>query len=86
MALVLPPLSVDTLTAGKRVVYYDPTADKAGEKYGTVVSVARGVSGTDVPYTVTVAPEAGGSNITGSAQFFRVVDDFVQPPLRDPNV
>ncbi|CAB1282922.1 hypothetical protein [Xylella phage Cota] len=44
------------------------------------------MSGTDVPYTVTVAPEAGGANITGSSQFFRVVDDFVQPPLRDPNV
>ena len=86
MALVLPPLPVDTITAGKRVVYYDPTADKAGEKFGTVVSVARGVSGTDAPYTLTVKPEAGGGNVTGSSHFFRVIDAFFGLPARDPNV
>lgn len=86
MALVAPPLSVDTLTVGKRVVYYDPTADKAGEKFGVITAITRGVSGAQVPYTVTVKPEIAGADVVGSHQFFRAVDKFVQPPLRDPNV
>ena len=77
MALVAPPLSPDTIVPGMRVVYYDPTADMAGEKYGVVESVERGESGTDLPYTVTVAPEAGGADVVGSAQYFRVVEDLV---------
>jgi hypothetical protein len=86
MALVANPLPNDTLTIGKTVAYFDPTADMAGLKYGTVKSVAYGVSGTDEPITVTVTPEAGGSDVVGAARFFRVVDKFVPPPARRPNV
>lgn len=82
MALVAPPLSHDTLTEGKRVVYYDPTADMAGQKFGTVKSVTYGVSGTDLPCTVVVTPEAGGADVTGSAQYFRVVDDLWEQPKK----
>lgn len=74
MALVANPLPIDPPVIGQRVVYFDPTADMAGMKYGTVKSVAYGESGTDLVMTVTVAPEAGGADVVGAASFFRVVD------------
>ena len=74
MALVANPLPIDTLTEGKRVAYFDPTADMAGLKYGTVKSIAYGVSGTNLPITVTVTPEVAGADVVGAAAFFRVVD------------
>ena len=89
MALVANPLPHDTMTAGKTVAYFDPTADMAGLKYGMVVSVSWGVSGTDLPLTVTVRPAGAvndASNVTAAASFFRVVDDFIPPPAKRPNV
>jgi hypothetical protein len=64
------------MSVGKRVAYFDPTADMAGLKYGSIKSIARGVSGTNLPITLTVAPEAGGADVVGAAAFFRVVDDM----------
>lgn len=82
MALVANPLPHDTMTEGKRVAYYDPTADMAGQKFGEIVTVTRGASGTDEPITLTVKPEAGGANVTGAARFFRVVDDLWETPAK----
>lgn len=82
MALVASPLPVATVGVGMRVVYYDPTADMAGQKFGWVKTVTRGASGTDEPITLTVTPEAGGADVTGAARFFRVVDDLVDTPAK----
>lgn len=76
MALVANPLPVDTMTVGKRVVYFDPTADVAGMKFGVITDVTRGATGTDAPITVTVSPEGGGTAVTGAAGLFRVVDNL----------
>lgn len=89
MALVANPLPHGTLTAGKTVAYFDPTADMAGLKYGHIVDVVWGVSGTDIPVTVTVRPYGAvddSTDITDAASFFRVVDDFIAPPAKRPNV
>lgn len=76
MALVANPLPIGTMSVGKRVAYFDPTADMAGLKYGTITGLERGVSGTDLPITLTVTPEAGGADVEAAASFFRVVDDI----------
>ena len=87
MALVANPLPVDTMTVGKQVVYFDPTADLAGMKFGKVKSVVWNTTpSTAVPLTVTVTPDAGGADVVGAAAFFRVVDNFVPPPAKRPNV
>ena len=86
MALVANPLPHDTMTAGKTVAYFDPTADFAGLKYGTVKSVEYGDSGTDEVITVTVTPDIAGADVVGAARFFRVVDEFLTPPARRVNV
>jgi hypothetical protein len=86
MALVANPLPIDTMTAGKTVCYFDPTADMAGLKYGTIKSVAYGVSGTNEPMTLTVTPDIAGADVVGAARFFRVVDEFLTPPARRVNV
>lgn len=80
MALQANPLPIDTFVSGQRVAYFDPTADMAGLKYGKIVSVARGVSGTDLVMTLTVKPEAGGSNVVAAASYFRVVDGIAAYP------
>lgn len=84
MALVANPLPVDTMTVGKRVAYFDPTADMAGLKYGTIKTVTYGASGTDEPITLVVTPDGGGGDVTAAAKYFRVVDDFVDS--NRPNV
>lgn len=84
MALVANPLPIDTMTVGKTVVYYDPTADKAGEKFGKIKSIAYGAYGTNEPITLTVAPVLGGADVVGAARFFRVVDH--RQPLAPANV
>lgn len=89
MALVANPLPHDTLTPGKTVAYFDPTPNMAGLKYGHIVSVEWGESGTDIPVTVTVRPYGAAdssTDITGAGSFFRVVDDFIPPPAKRPNV
>lgn len=80
MALVANPLPHDTMSIGKRVAYFDPTADMAGLKYGTIKTVTRGVSGTDAVLTLVVTPEVAGSDVSGAAAFFRVVDDIAAYP------
>lgn len=87
MALVANPLPSDTMTIGKTVAYFDPTADMAGLKYGDIVDVQWGVSGTDKPLNITVRPKGvvgSGSDITAEAKFFRVVDELI--PQTRPNV
>lgn len=76
MALVANPMPVDTMVVGMRVCYFDPTADMAGLKYGTIKTVTRGESGTDLVLELVVTPEVAGSDVTGAASFFRVVDDI----------
>ena len=86
MALVANPLPIDTHGIGKTVAYFDPTADMAGLKYGTVKTRTWGTSGTDPVLTLVVTPEIPGADVTGAASFFRVVDKFTAPPTRVPNV
>lgn len=86
MALVANPLPLDTHTIGKTVAYFDPTADMAGLKYGTIKSRTWGTSGTDEVLTLVVTPEVAGADVTGAARFFRVVDKQLTPPARVPNV
>lgn len=89
MALVANPLPHDTLTVGKIVAYFDPTPDMAGLNYGQIVDVVWGVSGTNAPVTVTVRPlgaEDDSTDVTGAGNFFRVVDNFIPPPAKRPNV
>lgn len=89
MALVANPLPHDTLTVGKTVAYFDPTADMAGLKYGQIVAVVWGEDTTDEPVTVTVRPAGApddSTDVTGAGRFFRVVDDFIPPPAKRPNV
>lgn len=74
MALVANKLPVDTLVVGQRVVYFDPTFDVAGMKFGHITAVTRGTSGTQAPISLTVKPEGTGADVTGAAEFFRVVD------------
>lgn len=80
MALVANPLPIDTPSVGKRVAYFDPTPDMAGLKYGHIKSIAYGVSGTNVPVTLTVTPEIAGADVVGNATFFRVVDKIPGRP------
>lgn len=90
MALVANPLPQDTLTIGKTVAYFDPTPDMAGLKYGHITAVVWGEAGTaQAPVTVTVRPYGAvgaSTDVTGAGNLFRVVDDFIPPPAKRPNV
>jgi hypothetical protein len=76
MALVAPALPFDTLTVGKKVVYYDPTFTIAGQKFGTIKTVTWGTAAGDAPVTVVVTPDITGADVTGPGNMFRVVDHF----------
>lgn len=76
MALVAPALPIDTLTVGKKVVYYDPTFTVAGQKFGTIKSVVWETTAGSTPVTVVVTPDITGADVTGPGNMFRVVDHF----------
>jgi hypothetical protein len=85
MAIVANALPMDTMTVGKLVAYFDPTADAAGLKYGTITNVRWDGTGTAKPCRISVQPSTGGSVLADQdAQLFRVVDKIDGMPR--PNV
>lgn len=73
MAIVANAMPIDTFNVGDRVVWFDPTADVTGRKYGMVTAVTYGASGTDKPIRISVQPEAGGAVLANQdASLFRI--------------
>ena len=75
MALQANPLPIQAMTVGQRVAYFDPTADAAGLKYGKIKTLTWGTEGeAEAVLTAVVTPEIAGADVTGAANFFRIVD------------